>query len=124
MSNWRDKPDPRARVVLSDFLRGRPLWLIIGVAGALLAGVIVVVVVIPLFRSVSPESHQQEARQACRAEVEQQLEAASIRFVDETADEFGQNTWNVQGSAKLGGSERRDYTCTYSGGELVEVNVG
>lgn len=112
---------PGNEIVFSDFNRKRPLWLIVVGAGALLVGVIVVVVVIPLFRSVSPESHEQDAREACHADITAQLDAAAVQFVDETASQFGANNWSVKGTADLGGSDRRAYSCTYAGGELLNA---
>lgn len=126
MSFRRDRPDPRDRIILSDFLLTRWVWLII-IAASVLGISVALRVVLPLFSGVTPaESHEVAARETCRAEVAATLEATAdqLRFADEVAEEFGENTWNVNGAVELGWSDRREYACTYTGEEIVDVRVG
>lgn len=107
-------------IVFSDFLRKRPFWLIIGIGGLLAVTVVVGVVVYS--RLWSPGSPEQGTYDACQDAVIRQLDAEAIRFVDESTDEASA-TLTVTGTAEIGWSDRHDYTCTYSGGELVEATV-
>lgn len=110
---------------MRDFLLTRYVWFILG-AAVVFFMVVAVMVVFPLFRTAKPvESHEGAARESCQAEVTARLDTAAdgVRFVGEIAEEFGENTWNVSGTAELGWSERRAYACTYTGAKIVDVRV-
>lgn len=121
----RKRSDPRDEIVVSEFLRGRWLWMLIGAgAGVIVAAAVGIYVVLSVFGTVSPaESADQEARELCQAEISQQLDGGTIQFTNESTEELGDNTWNVRGRAELGWSDWHEYTCTYKAGELVTTKI-
>lgn len=95
-------------------------------AAAIFSLVVGILVVFPIYGVSTPaETHEPRARDLCREEITARLAVPTdeIRFVDEQAEEHGENTWNVTGTAELGWTDRREYACTYTGGEIVDTTV-
>lgn len=122
----REKRHLGDKLVIRDFLRTRWVWVVLA-AAITLAAVIALVVVFPLFQTSTPaESHEADASEACQEDVARQLaDEGTASFHDETTEEFGENTWHVNGTSRPdeSASDSREYQCVYTGESLSDVTI-
>lgn len=115
---------PRPKFRLRDFFRGRWKWVMLGTFIALM-GTAGMVAIYPVVTAVTPaESHEKDARAACQKDILEQLDSpGSARFTGETAKEYGENNWNIDGTIEVDGIADGEYSCVYSGEKVISSKV-
>lgn len=107
-----------------SFFRGPWKW--VTIAGLVVLLVTAGFMIYPVVNAATPaESHEQDARKACRAEALAQLDTpGSARLSGVTAKEYGENNWTISGTVEIDGTSNTEFSCLYAGSKIVNLNVG